>query len=424
MPKLDSAQLPPLDHEAAAESRSSFRIKAYPIAILVALALATVIGTVNARNAVELRDGFGGDYPAFYGAGKIAAAGDWEALYSLDRQVEAQQGLHPQSEGEVARFFAYPPQVASLYQPLAGMDYYWSYLLHVALMAGALLGAIVIARPLIPWLRGHTLLAMAGALIFWPMFRTITGGSNTAFTLLAVVATWRLVHDERPVLGGLALAVLLYKPQFALPIVGLFLLRRQWRVVMGAGLGALVFYLSGVIVRGWGWIGEWLDVASEFGRIDAEVNGHSSISFIGFAENLFGVGLSPPVAVGWILAATTALILAALWWRRPPADLGPLMAITMPGILLLSLHAMSHDGAVVVLSAAVAVALWPKGRWLPWIVTIWLLGASQALIGRLGFSPGFPMLLLVFALGWLLVAEASTVQKSVAHKAPFGPQPS
>ena len=36
----------------------------------------------------------------------------------------------------------------------------------------------------------------------------------------------------------------------------------------------------------------------------------------------------------------------------------------------------------------------------------------------------FPMLLLVFALGWLLVAEASTVQKSVAHKAPFGPQPS
>jgi hypothetical protein len=274
---------------------------------------------------------------------------------------------------------------------------------------------------MIPWLRGHALLAMAAALLFWPMFRTITGGSNTALTLLVVVAAWRLVHDDRPLLAGLVLAVLFYKPQFALPILGLFLLRRQWRVVLGAAGGAVLFYLSGVAVRGWGWIGEWLDVASEFGRIDAEVNGHSSISFIGFAENLFGVGLSPPVAVGWMLAGITALVLAVLWWRRPHADLAPLMAMTMPGILLLSLHAMSHDGAVVVLSAAVAVALWSRQRWLPWIVIIWLLGASQALIDKLGFSPGLPMLLVVFAMGWLLVADRSAGHESVARHAPGGP---
>ena len=178
--------------------------------------------------------------------------------------------------------------------------------------------------------------------------------------------------------------------------------------------GAVLFYLLGVAVRGWGWIGEWLDIASEFGRIDAEVNGHSSVSFIGFAENLFGIGLSAPVALGWLLAGCTALLLVAFWWIRPPIDLALLIAITMPGILLLSLHAMSHDGAVVVLTAAVAVARWPRPRWLPWIVIIWLLGASQALIRQLGFSPGLPMLLVAFALGWLLINGPSTSGEATA----------
>ncbi|MDJ0496186.1 MAG: glycosyltransferase family 87 protein [Acidimicrobiia bacterium] len=380
-------------------------MKAYPIAVLVALGLAVVLGVIGAAESSAPPDGFGGDYPAFYGAGKIAADGDWDSLYSLDRQIEAQRGLHPVSDGEVARFFAYPPQVAWLYQPLAGIDYYWSYLIHVLLMAAALCAAAFLAQPMIPWLRGRILPAIAAALLFWPMFRTITGGSNTAFTLLALVAAWRLIHDGHPYAGGLVLAVLLYKPQFAIPMIGLFLLQRQWRVVQGAAVGGVLFYLSGAVIRGWGWVGEWLDVASEFGRVDAELNGHSSISFIGFAENIFGVGLSVPVLIAWVLAALTVVVLSWLWWRTPTADLAPLMAITMPGVLLLSLHAMSHDGALVVVTAAVAVGAWPRRAWLPWLAAIWLLGASQAFIQQLGFSPGLPMLLIALTMGWRLVAN-------------------
>ncbi|MDJ0924260.1 MAG: glycosyltransferase family 87 protein [Acidimicrobiia bacterium] len=393
--------------EPRAES-GSFRLVAYPIAILLALALAVVFGALGARNSETPTDAFGGDYPAFYGAGEIASAGDWDTLYSLDRQIEAQRELHPAGEGEVARFFAYPPQVAFLYQPLAGVDYYWSYLLHALLMAGALLGAILLARPMLPWLRGRVPAAMAAALLFWPMFRAVTGGSNTALTLLLVVGAWRLMHDGHSLAAGLTLAALLYKPQFAVPMVGLFLLRRQWRVVAGAGLGAVLFYLSGVALRGWSWVGEWVEVAADFGRIDAEINGHSSISFVGFAENIFGVGSSFPVAVAYGLAGLTALLLSVLWWRDPAADLAALLAITMPGILLLSLHAMSHDGAMVVLTAAVAVHRRRRPRWTPWIAIIWVLGASQAFILQLGFSPGFPMLLLTLLLGWRLVQESES----------------
>jgi hypothetical protein len=145
-------------------------------------------------------------------------------------------------------------------------------------------------------------------------------------------------------------------------------------------------------------------MARDFGAKEAEINGHSSISFIGFAQNLFGVGFNPPVVLAWLCAVTVAISLSWLWWRRQH-DLKHLLAITIPGILLLAPHVMTHDGALVVLTAAVAVGAWDRARWAPWVATIWLLGATQALILQLGFSPGFPMLLIVITWAWLVMRD-------------------
>ena len=117
---------------------------------------------------------------------------------------------------------------------------------------------------------------------------------------------------------------------------------------------------------------------------------------------------APPVIASlalaaWLLAAATAVFLAWIWNKGSPAGLPLHMAIAMPGILLLSLHAMSHDGALIVVTAAVGVIMWPIRSWLPWVGGIWMLGASQALIKQLGFSPGFFMLLLALLWAWLLL---------------------
>ncbi|MDX2345219.1 MAG: glycosyltransferase family 87 protein [Acidimicrobiia bacterium] len=386
--------------QSVGDPSASWRLRAYPLAVLLALAFATVLGAIMAADAAAPGEAIGGDFPAFYGAGQIAADGDWKTIYTLERQAEAQKGLHSDQEGQVARFFAYPPQVASLYQPLAALDYHWSYLVHTTLMALLLWGAVMAARPMLPWLRGRVILAMTAALLFWPMFRTVTGGSNTALTLFLIVAAWRLVYDDHQFVAGLAIAGLAYKPQFAIPLVGLFLLGRYWRLVAGALTGGVVFYLWGVLLQGWAWGPEWVEAASDFGVRDAEINGHSSISIIGFAENLFGVGMLPAVAIAWGLAGATVLFLSWQWWNGDRTELPNLMAMTMPGILLLSLHAMSHDGAVVVLTAAVAVGATERRDWTPWVAVIWALGASQMLIKTLGVSPGFPMLLIVLWWAW------------------------
>ena len=86
----------------------------------------------------------------------------------------------------------------------------------------------------------------------------------------------------------------------------------------------------------------------------------------------------------------------------------------MPGILLLSPHALSHDTAIVLLSLAV---LHDAGR-LPRQLTaaVWLLGVSQAWISPIGFSPGFFILLI---LAWWTVTRLGLMRHPVV--ADLGP---
>ena len=385
------------------DSRWDGRLQFYAIGVIAAIAVALLVTTLAVASSASPAAQIGGDYPAFYGAGQIAADGDWGNLYEFDRQVGAQAGLYPADEGDVAWFFASPPQVAFANQPLAALDYHWSFLIHTMLMVMLLLVSVLLARPTIPWLEGRVALAFAIALLFWPVFRAVTGGSNAALTVFLIVAAWRLVHGNAPFAAGLVVAGLLYKPQFALPLIGLFLLAGYWRVVAGGAIGAMVFYATGTVLQGWAWGAEWLDSASSFGRLDAEVNGHSSISFIGVAENLFGVGASPAVVAVGALAGATAVFLSWLWWRNGDNDLAGLLAITVPAILLMSPHAMSQDGAVVVITLAIVMGFSASRPWTAWFLTIWALGASQMLIQQLGFSPGFVMLLIVFGGAWVFV---------------------
>lgn len=374
-----------------------WRATAYPVALLAALWVALVVLAVNAADSDAPAEEVGGDFPAFYGAALIAADGDWDHLYDFSRQVEAQRDLQ-ELEGS-ARYFAYPPQVALAHAPLALFDYGVAYLVYTAAMFALLVGAIRVAVPMLPWLRGRVWLATVVALSFWPMLRAVTGGSNTALSLFVIVAAWRLIHDGHHFAAGLVMALLLAKPQLAIPLIGLMLVIGLVKVVSGAAAGTIAFYLSGVPLGGLGWPVDWWETASEFGRIDSEVNGYSAVSWLGFLENALGVGNASAVVIGWSLAVATSLALVWLWRRNGVSRLPALLAVAMPGILLLSPHALSHDTAILLLAFAVLHKANELPVWL--IVAAWSAGFSQAFIRTLGFSPGFFLLLLVA--WWVIV---------------------
>ena len=121
-----------------------------------------------------------------------------------------------------------PPPVAATYGLLSRLDYRWSYLLHTMLMGMALWGAVRLARPVVPVVARNPTLVFAVALVSYPLFRAITGGQNTALTLLLLVGAARFDAEDRSIVSGLFVGLMLYKPQFAVGLIVLLLVRKRW----------------------------------------------------------------------------------------------------------------------------------------------------------------------------------------------------
>jgi hypothetical protein len=372
------------------------------VGLLVALGIAFAFTLSSGTGATTAAGRVGGDYPSFYGAGRIAAAGDWDELYSSKRLEAAQADLFPADDQGGYIAFPYPPYVAAAYRPLAAIPYRASYTVHTALMVAALVLAMQLIRPMVRAVNRNPLVATTLALAFFPMFRGITGGQNTALTLLLFAASWRFVHDDRDLLAGVALGLMLYKPQYAVPLLALHLVGRRWRVLPGfVAMGALAWAMS-TLVAGSGWTGDWIDALGRYGPEEAKANATNAISWLGGAEAILDPGTIASF-IGWSLALVTGVLLAWLWWGRGRRDLAVPMAAASAGVLLASPHAVFYDAGLIVVAGAV-LADRGEGRW---VAALWLLGATHVLNDALGVSP----LVLVIAAALAVTARSGVRQR-------------
>ena len=365
------------------------RLRLYGRAALFAVVAAFAISVLSASGGDAVSGRLGGDFPAFYAAGSIAADGDWANLYDPDRQLAEQARLFPESD-ESFLYFAYPPHAAAAYRPLAALDYRLAYTIHSVLMAAAAVGALALMRPMVPLLRRHFELAAIGALLFNPVLRAVTGGQNTALLLLGVAAVWRLVHDDEDVAAGLVVALLLYKPQVAVPLAGVLVLDRRWRAVASAAVGGMGVWALGAAVMGTGWLATWWSEVRAFAEVDAEVNGHNAISWLGVAEHLLGAGSTAAYAVAAPLVVAT-IAAVALAWLSPRCDLATRFAVTAAGVLLMSPHAMFYDAGLLVITAVVALDRLGS-RVTAALAAVWAGSWLQMGAAGLGFAPLFVLM--------------------------------
>ena len=354
-------------------------------AVLLAIGLALAITVLTAQPGGGTVSGrLGGDFPAFYGAARIVSDGEITELYDVEAQTDAQADLWGPDDPGVL-YFAYPPHVAAVYGPLASLSYPVAYALHTLIMAAFVLAALALAKPLLPGLAARWWVTIAAVVSFYPMFRAVTAGQNTALTLLLIVITWRLLAADRDVAAGLVLALLLYKPQYAIPLIGLLFLSRRWRVVVGAAIGAGALWALGAIWLEPNWLASWWSRVVPFAQLDAQVNAKNSISAPGFAEALGGGAWS---IVGWTIAVIVALLVSWVWWRRVDQPLAVRMAVAAPALLLMSPHSMFYDASLVLISVGVLVAVGPIQRVRAGTL-VWVAGFSQLGAGALGWSPLF-----------------------------------
>ncbi len=107
------------------------RFRLYSLAVLLGVTIGFAFFVVTSNGLQTARGGrIGGDFPAFYGAGKLVRSGQVDSLYDASAQRRAQDGLLPGVEDGWIHF-AYPPYVAAAYVPFTFLSFKGAYIVHV-----------------------------------------------------------------------------------------------------------------------------------------------------------------------------------------------------------------------------------------------------------------------------------------------------
>lgn len=373
-----------------------WRIRTYAYAALFALGLAFCAVTFGSRELTSDTDvPLGGDFVVFYAAGGLVADGEAALLYDERRVAEAQAAAVGQESLPATLAYVYPPCVALGFAPLSRLPYRGALALYALLLVVALalgLGVLGSTFPLLAEERGP---ALACALAFYPLARSVAGGQNTALTLLLLAGALALLlraPSRRAEVGaGLLLGLLCFKPTLGIPFLCLvLLLRRPW-VLLGGGFGLSILYTSSAAVSGWGWPAAWLGRVAEWRGPEAIRNGQHLISLPGVGEQAFG---SAGAMIGLGLAGAVVLGLIVLFWRRGREDLAGCWAVATAAVLLLSPHTQFYDAGLLALPAwLIAARQGTQAK--AWLLALFLLAWTHPLTPYLPLQPLFLLTLFV-----------------------------
>ena len=176
----------------------------------------------------------GSDYIQFYVMGSLVLDGRADSLY--DPHAHLEQGRH-RIDPSLKLYASHPnygPQIALLFAPLALRPFGWSLTLFLMLTALCYAASVWLVWRECEGLRqqGHLVALLAGAS---PLFHKLVLYSQlSALALLLWSVGFVAIRRNRPLIAGLALGCLAYKPQFGVVCGLVFLAARQWRVVAGA----------------------------------------------------------------------------------------------------------------------------------------------------------------------------------------------
>lgn len=181
----------------------------------------------------------GRDFLNIWMYGRAAWAADPQRYYDMDTYLAALGAVV--GPGYPGQLWSYPPVALLIAAPFGLMPYL------PALALWTIAGAVAFAVALRAWSRDRGLPVL---LIASPA--ALLGILSGQFALLAAavmltVLRWR---NDRPVLAGAMVGLLLVKPQLALLIPVLFAVTRNWRAFGAAALSCTV--IAGMVAAIWG----------------------------------------------------------------------------------------------------------------------------------------------------------------------------
>jgi arabinofuranan 3-O-arabinosyltransferase len=308
------------------------------------------------------------DFINVWAAGRLALEGhpaqawDWD----IQRPIEvAQLGQ------DFLGYFAwhYPPPFLFVASLLAWLPYGAAFMGWVVI---SLIPYLVVVRAIVGRQFGW-MLALAAPMVV----NNALVGQNGFFTAALIGGTLYLM-PVRPVLAGICLGLLSYKPQYGLLFPLVLIAASQWTVFLSAAVVTVLMAVVSWLAFGtesWQAFFHWMPMFSQAFLTEGKATWwklqslFSLVRFLGGTEQLAWI-------FQWILTATVAVVLTVMWRSRVSYSLKAAALAT--GTLLITPYLFMYDMMVLAIPVAFLVRIGLRSGFRPYELPA--LGCAAALI--------------------------------------------
>ena len=354
------------------------------------------------------------DFRHLYTAGYMVRTGHGHKIYDWSVSERFQNELVSQRPGALP--FNHLAFETLLFVPLSLFTYKTAYFLWMAANVAALLCCFLILRPYAEDLRSiWRPLPIAVFVCFFPFALALVEGQDSII-LTALFAGGILAMDKRRnYLAGALLALGLFKFQFVLPVIILFVAWKRWKVVAGFCLAAVAVLLVSLAIVGPSsvqiYVHYLLAMSTGLTLATQEPYGVRPFMmanlrglFYGLTESVFGH------LVSQVLTAIASIVLL-VWAGRQKASV-PLAIVTS---ILVSYHCLNQDLSLLVIPIFLAIGKENSSAF------TWASAVAVFAGPGLAFAFGIPIWLLSIPLLWFMVQIARLQSESaLSLSAPVG----
>jgi len=343
----------------------------------------------------------GGDFIMFYSTGEIYRSNPG-LIYDYDTQVSTQQSLVSPSSLPGYNPFMNPPFVAPMYSLLTYLPLPWSMALWTTLaFLCVILSAWLLVKLLPPELISSGFNFQQLAIItlsFFPFIEGVQSGQNHWLTLLLVTGLIIATVKEKWYLAGIMAGLLIYKPQFIVGFIVLWLVWRNFKAIFSFGVAAAFWVGIFTLSNGFGLFQTYSQLSKVF-MLLPYISGfprYLLVTFYGLTTSL--LPQSAQSALYWLNQILFGLSILGLAWlayklyHRPMAERTPALVAALLVPLLATPYALLHD-LLILIPGFILCLQFIHSRNLLYAATITYFGAF--LFTLLGGVTNFPWVSLI-----------------------------
>ena len=349
-----------------------------------------------------------GDFFAFWSFARFAHAMPAKQIYDLATLQDFQKSLAGGLDGFYP--FPYPPIFLLYLWPLGWLGYLPAFGLWITTTFGAYLAAV--ARH--DWRTPSIWLAIAAPTTLFG----IISGQNGFLAAALMIGGFRVIA-RRPVLGGIILGGLAFKPQLFLLVPIMLLAARQWRGLAGLAMSVLGLTAASVLVFGWTIWWRWLQALPTFMQVFEDNRQRLGYLMPTVTASLREAGLGGGAAEA-LQAAVTLSVIACLWGAfrhgaRDDTTPRPLdIAALQVGVFLVTPYGFIYDMPMVTSAIATAYEIYTRtGRpWRAGEVAVLVAALLVPMVMYTNMAHGWPVGSVVLLLLFAVIVRAGRTRRS------------